>query len=118
MNEGNNYMIFNGMLKIETLFFNLESDVNQICFIEMEKDCDEDVFYVRSSHDDKWEWKFSDEKCNYELVKHAIFDIAFDSYDIESLIEGLDEVFEDTFYDIVVFDCCGNGGCTNCTCKK
>lgn len=111
-------MIFNGMLKIETLFFSLESDVDKKCFIEMEKDCDENVFYIRSSHDDAWEWKFVDEACNYELVKHAIFDIAFDSYDVESLVEGLDEVFEDTFGVIVAHSCNCDGSCEHCTCKK
>ena len=110
-------MIFNGMLKTEALFFRSENDTDNMCYIEMEKDCEEDVFYVRASHDDKWEWKFYDNTSNYELVKHAIFDIAFDSHNAKELIDGLDEIFEDTFNEIVVFDCGCDGSCTHCTCK-
>ena len=111
-------MIFNGMMKSEALFFRLENDVNDVHFVEMERDCEEDVFYVRVCCDDEWEWKFYDKASNYELVKHAIFDIAFDSHNMTELINCLDEVFEDTFNEILAFECDCNGSCDHCTCTK
>ena len=96
-------MIFNGMLKAETLFFYLEDNEDEVHCIEMERDSDTDLFSVKVCCDESWEWKFFDVSCNYELVKHAIFDIAFDSHNIKELIEGLDEVFEDTFNEIVAY---------------
>ncbi len=114
-------MIFNGSMKTEALFFHLENNVNDLHFVEMERDCEEGVFSVMVCCDDEWEWKFYDRSSNYELVKHAIFDIAFDSHNINELIEGLDEVFEDTFKEIVVWECettCDcDGGCNHCGCK-
>lgn len=114
-------MIFNGMMKSEVLFFNSEDDMHDQHFIEMERDCEEDIFTVRVCCDDEWEWKFYDKASNYELVKHAIFDIAFDSHNMIELINGLDEIFEDIFKEIVVFehkdDCNCGGCCDHCTCK-
>lgn len=114
-------MIFNGMLKTEALFFHLENDRNEVHFIEMERDGDEGVFYVRVCCDDEWEWKFVDTASNYELVKHAIFDIAFDSHHMGELIEGLDEVFKDIFNTIVIWDCEETCDCetshSHCVCK-
>ena len=110
-------MIFNGMMKTEVLFFHLENDVNELHFVEMERDCEEDVFSVRVCCDDEWEWKFYDEASNYELVKHAIFDIAFDSHNMTELINGLDEIFEDIFNGIVAHECDCDGSCEHCNCK-
>ena len=114
-------MIFNGMLKNEVLFFHLEDNKDEVHFVEMERDSDTDLFSVRVCCDDTWEWKFFDVSCNYELVKHAIFDVAFDSHNMKELIEGLDETFEDVFNEIVAWECettCNcNDGCSHCNCK-
>ena len=104
-------MIFNGMIKTEALFFYLENDEENLHFVEMERDCELDVFHVRVCCDDEWEWKFYDKASNYELVKHAIFDVAFDAANMTELINGLDEVFE----EIVACEC--SGCCDNCNCK-
>lgn len=110
-------MVFNGMLKTEALFFHLESDKNEVHFIEMERDCDEGVFSVRTCCSNDWEWKFYDEASNYELVKHAIFDVAFDSHNIGDFIENLDRIFEDIFKEIVAWECECDGNCEHCSCK-
>lgn len=115
-------MIFNGTVKTEALFFHLENDSDYVYFIEMERDYDDGVFYVRACCSTDWEWKFFDKMSYYELVKHAIFDVAFDSHNIDEFIAGLDEVFEDTFKEIVVWEnertCNCDGSCNNCTCKE
>ena len=115
-------MIFNGMLKAEVLFFHSESDANDTYFVEIGRDCEDGTLYVRSCCDDEWEWRFYDKASNYELVKHAIFDVAFDSHNMAELINGLDEVFEDIFEAIVVCDKCSAScdcetGCKHCGCK-
>ena len=114
-------MVFNGILKSEALFFHLEDDEDEVHFIEMERDSDTDLFSVRVCCNNAWEWKFFDVSCNYELVKHAVFDIAFDSHNMNELIEGLDEVFEDMFNEIVAWECeatCDcNNSCNHCNCK-
>jgi hypothetical protein len=108
-------MIFNGIMKTEALFFHLENNKDEVHFIEMERDCEEDVFYVRVCCDDKWEWKFYDEASNYELVKHAIFDAGFDAENMNDLLWELDAIFEEYFEEIVIWDeCDGNCGCCNC----
>ena len=120
-------MIFNGIIKTEALFFHLDSNRDEMCCIEMERNCDEGVLCVRSCNDD-WEWNFFDEASNYELVKHAIFDVAFGANNTKELIYGLDEIFESVFKKIVAWegeevcdcdgDCDCNGGCNHCGCKK
>ena len=108
-------MIFDGTMKSEALFFHLDNDKSAVHFVEMERDCEEDTFRVSVCCDDEWEWKFYDQASNYDLVKHAIFDVAFDADNMTELINGLDAVFEEYFYEIVAFEC--NCGCENCNCK-
>ena len=108
-------MVFNGMMKLETLYFHLENDTTNVCWVEMEKDCEEGIFFVRVRHmSDEWEWTLYNKNSNYELIKHTIFDIAFDAHNAIELIHGLDEIFEDDFNEIVVWKCC----CEHCICKK
>lgn len=108
-------MIFNGIIKTEALFFHLENDTDDLHFVDMERDCEEGTFRVSVCCDDEWEWKFEDKASNYELVKHAIFDVALDAENMTELINGLDAVFEEYFYEIVAFEC--NNCCGNCNCK-
>lgn len=108
-------MIFKGIVHAEALFFNLENDKSDVHFVEMERDGDEGIFYVRACCDDEWEWKFFDTIANYELVKHAIIDAAFGAHNMEELVDELDEVFKGFFNEIVVCDC-GNE-CNHCNCK-
>ena len=108
-------MIFNGMMKTEALFFYVDNDKEDMHFIEIERDCEQNVFRVGVCCDEEWEWKFRDDASNYELVKHAIFDVAFDAKNMTELINDLDEVFEEYFREIVVCEC--NCCCDNCNCK-
>lgn len=109
-------MIFNGMIKTEALFFRLDNEEEDLHFIEMERDCEDGTFRVSVCCDNEWEWKFRDKASNYELVKHAIFDVAFDAENMTELINGLDEVFEEYFYEIVACEC--GGCCDNCNCNE
>jgi hypothetical protein len=108
-------MIFDGIMKSEALFFHPDNDKDNLHFVEMERDCEEGTFRVSVCCDDGLEWRFKDEASNYELVKHAIFDVAFDSENMTELINNLDEVFEEYFYEIAAYEC--NRCCGNCNCK-
>ena len=108
-------MIFNRIMKSEALFFHLDNNADDVHFVDLERDYEEGTFRVGVCCDDEWEWKFYDQASNYELVKHAIFDVAFDSENMTEFINGLDAVFEEYFYEIVAFEC--NCGCENCNCK-
>ena len=114
-------MIFAGMNKTEAFFFHSNNDKNDMHFVEMERDCDECVFYVRVCCDDEWEWKFYDNGCNYDLVKHVVMEDMLVCDDMDELIRALDNDFEEIFDDIVVWDCedtCDcETGCNCCGCK-
>lgn len=114
-------MIYYGTEKEEFIYFHLEDDEDDIHFIAMERDCDEPVFYVRTCCNSDWEWKFYDTASNYEMVKHAIFDLGFDCDDMDELLFELDGVFEEIFDEIVIWDCDGTcdceSGCNHCGCK-
>lgn len=107
-------MIYNGTDKLEVIYFHLENDESVRHFITMEQDCDESVFYVRTCCNDDWEWKFHYTSSNYEMVKHTIFDACFDSENMCEFLMMLDEIFDDTFEDIVVWDCDCDGSCECC----
>ena len=108
-------MIFDGIMKSEALFFHPDNDKSDVHFVEMERDYEEGTFSVIVCCDDEWEWKFYDQASNYELVKHAIFDVAFDAVNMTELINGLDAAFEEYFDEIVAHEC--DGCCGNCNCK-
>ena len=108
-------MIFNGMMKTDAFFFRTENSDNDQCFVEMERDCEIGTFSVCISCDDEWEWRFYDRASNYELVKHAIIDIALDAKNEDDLINGMDDIFSEYFDSIVACKC--DNGCGNCNCK-
>ena len=99
-------------------------DGNEYC-INMIKVMDENVFYVTTDYDDDWYWVFClDGVTNYEMVKHAIIDVAFDCDDIDDFLDALNYIFEDTFETIIVeyeheCDCgkCGDTCCDECNCE-
>ena len=108
-------MVFRGMSQTETFFFHTDGDVH---YIEMERDGEEGIFYVKACCNDEWEWKFYDTASNYELVKHMIIDVAFSEDDMVDAMDALDGVFEDIFGEIVVWDECDcDGNCQHCGCK-
>lgn len=117
-------MNYNGTTKAELIYWHREDNKNDCHFITMEIDGDENVFYVRTCCNSDWEWKFHYTVGNYELVKHVIFDVGFDSENMADLLWNLDGIFEDIFDEIVVWDeceCNGNcecdNGCEHCGCK-
>ena len=111
-------MIFAGMNKIEAIFFHLDNDKNDMHFVELERDCDEDVFYVRMCCDDEWEWKFYDNDCNYEMVKHVVMENVLVCDSMGELFEALDNDFEEIFDKIVAWECDCENGCNHCSCKE
>jgi hypothetical protein len=116
-------MIYNGTAKAELIYWHLDGDKTNVHFIAMEIDDDEPVFYVRTCCNEDWEWKFHYTVGNYEMVKHAIWDAGFDSADMEDMLWALDDIFEDIFEDIVIWDeeceatCDCESGCNCCNCK-
>ena len=115
-------MIYCGTENVELIYFHLEDDQNERHLIMMERNADENVFYVRTCCHPEWEWKFAYTTSHYEMVKHAIFDAGFDCEDIDDLLFELDDVFEEYFNEIVIFNECEDncdcdGGCEHCGCK-
>lgn len=114
-------MIYNGTAKAELIYFHLEDDKNDAHFIAMEIDSDEPFFYVRTCCNSDWEWKFFYSPSNYDMVRHAIWNAGFDSEDMEEMLCGLDQYFEDVFEEIVVWECDSTcdceDGCHCCGCK-
>ena len=112
-------MIYKGTEKAELIYFHIETDENDCHFIMMERDSDAPIFYVRTCCNSDWEWKFYYNPSNYEMVKHAIWDVGFDSEDMEEMLFELDGYFEEIFEEIVIWDECEcNGGCEHCGCKE
>ena len=116
-------MIYNGTTKAELIYFHSENDKSDIHFIAMEIDRDEPVFYVRTCCNPDWEWKFCYNQSTYEMVRHAIWDVCFDSNDIEEALFELDGYFEEIFDEIVIWDECKRDcdcetGCEHCGCKE
>lgn len=115
-------MIFDGMHKIDALFFHQDFDPEtENHAVIMERDLEEGTFRVSTCCYDEWEWKFKDIASNYELVKNAIMDVAFDAECMEEAMEMMDEVFEEYFDSIVMRECehtcnCENG-CNCCNCE-
>lgn len=111
-------MIYDGTQKVELIYFRTENDQNDVHFIAMEIDSDEPVFYVRTCCNSDWVWKFWYSPSNYEMVRHAIWDVGFDSEDMEEALWELDGYFEEIFDEIVIWDECDcENGCNHCGCK-
>lgn len=112
-------MTYYGTEKAELIYFYLDEDESDLHFIVIERDCDEPVFYVKTCCNNDWEWKFHDTASNYEMVKHAIFDAGFDSKNMRDFLRELDNVFEEIFEEIVIWDneCNCETGCNHCNCK-
>ena len=107
-------MIYYGTYMTEGILFHTKEDVNDFYIIALTKNPDGKTFRVEVDFDEDWNWEFMmDYPGNYELVKHAIMDIAFDSDDADELLMNLDEVFEDMFDEIVVCNKCA----ADCDCK-
>ncbi len=116
-------MLYKGTNIMECIHIAPEYDAENEYCINMMKVMDENVFYVTTDYYDDWYWAFYlDGVANYEMVKHAIMDVAFDCDDIESYLDMLDCVFADTFETIIVeyeHECeCGHDECNGACCDK
>ena len=107
-------MIYYGVGETETILFHAEDNADDIHFIEMHRSAVEPVFYVRTCCDEDWEWAFYDSATNYEAVKHEIIDAAFSCDNMEDVMYELDEIFEEVFGEIAVWDDCDECCCENC----
>lgn len=108
-------MVFYGVNNTETILVHEEHDEDIVHYVEMERDCDSETFYVRTCCSLAWEWEFVDNASNYEMVKHAIIDTVLDCDDMDEAMRELDEIFEEVFKDIVACEC--EVDCNHYQCK-
>ena len=116
-------MVYYGTYMTEGILFHTKEDVNDFYIIALTKNPDGKTFRVEVDFDEDWYCEFDmDYPGNYEMVKHMIMDISFDSDNVEELLMELDEVFEEMFGEIVVWDkraasCDCETGCKHCGCE-
>lgn len=109
-------MIYHGTSMIERIYMGTDDNLSNACCIELTKAHDEPAFYITSCNNTDWSWTFRmDGESNYEMIKHTIMDAIFECNNITELMDYLDNVFEENFDDIVLYeemhdDCC----CENC----
>ncbi len=81
-----------------------------------------EVFTVGCCCDELWTWSFVYNRTNYEVIKYLIMDCIAECSTMNTLIDALDDVFETSCQDMVVyeadiqegeFEC--NGDCDNCS---
>lgn len=109
-------MVYYGTETAELIMLHGEGDEASMHYIGMIKSPDIPTFTVESCCDNNWKYEFYvDNNSDYERVKMAIMETAFDCDTIEEVMEQLSEVFEDGFSDILVQHEC-NGNCEHCTC--
>lgn len=110
-------MQYIGTNEIEMVWLAPHGNEEDQHYIELIKSCDDPIFYVRACCDPSWLYKFCYDVSSYEMVKHTIVDAAFECDDMRELMDLLDDVFAETFDDIIVYDecdgCCGECGCGN-----
>lgn len=105
-------MNYHGTYVTETIYV---TTGNEVHYIELTKSGDDPIFFVTTCCNEDWVWAFNMDMSNYDMVKHVIMDVIFDSDDMEELIDTLDEVFEEVFADILVDGEC-DCGCNHCGC--
>lgn len=107
-------MVYYGSYMTEGIVFHVNGDVDDFCIIALTKDLDGKTFTVEADFDPDWQWKFmNDYPGNYEMVKHMIMDIAFDSDNEDELLMNLNEVFKELFNEIATQGECAS----NCDCE-
>lgn len=117
-------VIYFGTYKSEGIMWHPDNDVDDVHIVSLTQYPHEAVCTVEICCDEDWEWKFDmTTPSNYELVKHMIMDVAFESDNMEEFVAAIDEMFEEDFAAIVVDDerecegnCCercGHRGCLN-----
>lgn len=109
-------MTYYGTYNTEGIVVHVNGDRDDMHVIALTKEHDANVFTVRTCCYDDWEWKFSmKSSSHYEMVKHMIMDAAFECEDMDELINTLDEMFEEMFSAIVVWeDECDGTCCEHC----
>ena len=105
-------MKYIGTNETEIIYFGDEDDQH---YIELIKASDEPIFYVRACCDPDWVYEFYYSPSNYQMVVHTIVDAAFECDDMTELMDLLDDVFVESFDDIIVYDECD--GCGECKCE-
>lgn len=117
-------MVDYGTYMTEGILFPTNGDTSDFYIVSLTKNLDGKTFRVEVDFDDDWHWDFSlNYPGNYEMVKHMIMDIVMDSDNEDELLMELDEIFEEMFDEIVVWDECAatcdcDAGCKHCGCKE
>ena len=115
-------MIYHTTEKIERIFFAPRGYTDDIHYIDLHKSDDKCYVTIDGGCND-WMWVFKlDDPANYELVKHMIMDVMFQSCCMDAFMESLDDMFEECFAEILADDecddecvCCGGCNCDGCT---
>lgn len=116
-------MVYYGNYVTEGILFHTKEDINDFYIIALTKNVDGKTFRVEVDFNDDWHWEFDmSYPGNYEIVKHTIMDIAFDSDNADELLMELDACFEELFAEIAAMDQCEDTcdcekGCKHCGCN-
>jgi hypothetical protein len=110
----------------EGILFHNSDDANDFDIIALTKDVNGETFTVDVDFDENWEWKFVFSPANYEMIKHMIMSAASTCDNEDELLMELENLFEDMFKDIVVWnvdyeectneECNCENGCKHCGC--
>ena len=108
-------MVYYGTYTTEGIAIHPIGDPENMCFIELTKVADVPMFVVSCSHNKEWHHEFYiDNNSDYERVKMAIMEVAFDANSIDEVLNELTEIFKDGFDGILAKDEheCNCGKCT------
>ena len=108
-------MVYCGTSMTETIWVSPANKLEEVHYIELHKADDHPVFYVTTCCNPDWIWAFQlDASSNYEMVKFAIMEAAFECCCIDNLLNTLDSIFEEEFADILVDEDNDECDCENC----
>ena len=107
-------MRYCGTCAIERIMVNPMNDLHEVHFIELEKAANEPMLYVTCCCAEDWVYIFSlEDPSDYERIKFNIMQTMFECETMEELLDGLSELFEDGFEELLIKDEC-DGSCEHC----
>lgn len=107
-------MIFCGILEEENIVMHPNDNLEESHYITLTKEMHEAKFIVSCCCNEDWIWEFHyTSKTDYDRIKWCIMDMMCECEDTYELMDLLDEIFLDTFNDMIVWEeedheCCGN----------
>lgn len=110
-------MVFRGSGNIESIFFHPAGNSEEVHWIDLTMIPDAPTFMVTCCCDENWKYEFVYTKSDYERIKYNVMTAVFESETVDEVMEMLDEVFQDSFADILIDDdkcACNCGHCDEC----